>query len=83
LALIKTWAIIHHEILSKFKNLKFNKGIKAIASSDEYARQFNSILKLYAPPSDPDFSHLDASLIADTPDNNINMLLNELKFKAI
>lgn len=37
-------------MLRKFKKLKYKVGIKYIASSEEYARLFTSILKFFVPP---------------------------------
>jgi hypothetical protein len=45
--IVKTWAVIHFEMLQKFKHNKFKKGIKFIASSDEYCRMFQSIIKFF------------------------------------
>ena len=57
MSIAKTWAIIHLEMLQKFKELKFNLGIKHVAGSDDYCKIFTSVLKLYCPPSDPDIIH--------------------------
>lgn len=48
LHLIKTWTVIHLEMLKKFKKMRV--GMKIIASSDEYARLFQSILRFFVPP---------------------------------
>lgn len=54
-----------------------------MASSEEYSKIFTSILKLYAPPSDPDLNHLEASLISVSGDNHLDFSLNEIKYKCL
>lgn len=48
-------------MLRKFKRMKFRVGINFIASSEEYAKLFNSILKFYVPPS-----NMNAQVIMET-----------------
>lgn len=66
-------------MLQKFKQLKFNLGIKYVAASDDYCKIFTSILKLYCPPSDPDIIHQDASLVSMSGDTHLDLQMNELK----
>lgn len=49
LLILQTWTNIHHEMLSKFKRLKFAKGRKFFIASEEYAKLFASIMKLVLP----------------------------------
>ncbi len=53
LTIVKTWSVIHLDMLKKFKKEKFKVGIKYIAASEEYARLFSSILKFFIPPMTP------------------------------
>ena len=50
LRIVKTWSVIHLDLVKKFKSAKFKQGLKHIASSEEYARLLTSILKFFVPP---------------------------------
>jgi len=83
---VKTWAAVHFEMLSKFKKLKFKVGIRFLVSSEDYAKIFNSILKFYVPPMSLTAEALlesDGSLITQSGDTNLDLLMNETKLKAL
>jgi|LauGreDrversion4_2_1035121.scaffolds.fasta_scaffold1438669_2 hypothetical protein len=48
--MVRTWALIHLEMIKKFKKEKFKQGLRILISSDEYGRLFASILKFFVPP---------------------------------
>jgi hypothetical protein len=53
LTIVKTWSVIHLDMLKKFTE-QYNKvEIKYIPASEEYARLFSSILKFFIPPMTP------------------------------
>ncbi|CDW80715.1 UNKNOWN [Stylonychia lemnae] len=86
LQIVKTWALIHVEMLQKFKKLKFKAGIKFIAASDDYARQFNSILKFYVPPinlTQEILLETEGSLVTNSGDHNLDLIINETKLKTL
>ena len=51
LNVIRTWSVIHLEVLRRFKKYKNKKGTKFFAGSDDYAKLFTSILRFFVPPS--------------------------------
>jgi hypothetical protein len=53
LFMVRTWALIHLEMIKKFKKEKFKQGLKILISSEEYGRLFASILKFFVPPQNP------------------------------
>jgi len=53
LRLVKTWCVIHLDMLKKFKKQKFTEGLKCFAGSEEYARIFFAILKCIIPIQAP------------------------------
>eukprot|EP00347_Sterkiella_histriomuscorum_P023425 403334689 len=86
LLIVKTWCQVHFEMLRKFKKLKFRVGINFIASSVEYAKIFNSILKFYIPPSNMNAQTIietEGTLLTQTGDNNIDTLVNQIKVRTL
>jgi hypothetical protein len=50
LTIVKTWTVIHLEMIKKFKSEKFKQGLKLMVTNEEYGRLFSSILKFFVPP---------------------------------
>jgi len=50
LRLVKTWCVMHLDMIKKCKKQKFKEGIKCLAGSEEYGSLFISILKYLIPP---------------------------------
>lgn len=84
LRLVKTWCVMHLDMIKKFKKQKFKEGIKCFAASEEYGRLFISILKFLIPPQGPT-GQVFENMILITISGNINydLLMNEIKSKVL
>lgn len=93
LHIVRTWAVIHFEMLKKYKSLKVKKGLKLIAGSDEYGRLFSSVLKFFVPPQTQEamqrmtegglLSDLESTLLTQCGLNEIDLLINEIRSKVL
>lgn len=92
--MVKTWSLIHLEMIKKFKKEKFKQGLKILISTDEYGRLFNSILKFFVPPQNMQAMHqssalggilfeTEGTLITMCGNVQIDLLVNEIKAKVL
>jgi hypothetical protein len=87
LRLVKTWCVIHLDILKKFKKHKFSEGQKFFASSDDYSRLFLSLIKFFIPPQTQEALCasvvFESTLLTECGNINYDIIVNEIKSKAL